>query len=345
MHRAIELAYKAAGYTAPNPMVGAVLVYNDRIIGEGYHQLYGQPHAEVNCIRAVSDENREFISRATMYVTLEPCTHFGKTPPCADLIIKHKIHRVVIGVRDPFTQVDGKGIEKLKAAGVEVKLGIMEKECRELNKRFFEFHTGKRPYIILKWAQTANGMIGTPHARLHITNDLSNRLVHKWRSEEMSILVGTNTAASDDPALTNRLYAGPQPVRMVVDLDLRVPASNKLFDGSVKTIVFNSSKAEEQPNLLFYKVDKNSDFIQQMPDILYEMGIQSILVEGGSRLLQSFIDAGIWDEARVITNEIFFIEEGIAGPRLHHALLNREEHLLNDRIDYFSRTKDQPASS
>lgn len=342
MHRAIELASKAAGYTAPNPMVGAVLVYNDRIIGEGYHKLYGQPHAEVNCIQAVSDEDRPFIARATMYVTLEPCAHFGKTPPCADLIIKHKIPKCVIGVRDPFTEVDGKGIEKLKAAGVEVELGVMEKECRDLNKRFFEFHTRKRPYIILKWAQTANGMIGTTHARLYITNDITNRLVHKWRSEEMAILVGTNTAVSDDPALTNRLHPGPQPLRMVVDLNLRIPTGSKLLDGSVRTTVFNSSKTEEKLNLLYHKVDKNRDFIEQFPGIVYEMGIQSVLVEGGSHLLQSFIDAGIWDEARVITNEKLFIEQGITGPRLNHALLTKEEQILNDRIRYFSHLKVQP---
>ena len=218
MQRCIELAQLGAGTVAPNPLVGAVLVYNERIIGEGYHQQFGQAHAEVNCISAVAEADRELISLSTLYVSLEPCAHFGKTPPCTDLIIAHKIPTVVIGCRDPFKEVDGKGIEKLLAAAVEIVHPFMEAACRELNKRFFTFHTKQRPYIILKWAQTDNGIIGhSDHSRLLISNDFTNRLVHKWRSEEAGIMVGTNTALFDNPSLGNRLWNGAQPVRLVVD--------------------------------------------------------------------------------------------------------------------------------
>ena len=203
MHRCIQLAKLGAGYVAPNPMVGAVLVQRDRIIGEGYHQQYGGPHAEVNCIASVNETDKDLISASTLYVSLEPCSHFGKTPPCADMIIKHKIPKVVIGSRDPSKEVNGKGIEKLKAAGVEVEVGILENECKTLNRRFFIFNTQHRPYIILKWAQTADHKIaGITDERLFISSEVTNRLVHKWRSEEASILVGTNTALYDDPELT-----------------------------------------------------------------------------------------------------------------------------------------------
>ena len=248
MERCIELARLGAGFVAPNPMVGSVLVFEDRIIGEGYHQLYGKAHAEVNCIsdaaikHATSASNGEsfdaILQKSAIYVSLEPCAHFGKTPPCADLIISKKIPGVVIGCRDPFKEVDGKGIEKLLAAGVKVRLGIMEEKCRELNKRFFTFHTLKRPYIILKWAQSVDMKIAGDNSRVLITNEITNRVVHKWRSEEASILVGTNTAMTDDPSLTNRLWSGNDPIRLVVDMNLRLPDSLKLFDGSVKTDSF-----------------------------------------------------------------------------------------------------------
>ena len=250
MHRCLELAGHGSGYVSPNPMVGAVLVHSGRIIGEGYHQRYGQAHAEVNCIDSVSETDRRLIGESTLYVSLEPCAHFGKTPPCTDLIIKHKIPKCVVGCRDPFKEVDGKGIEKLRAAGVHVEVGVLEKECKELNKRFFTFHTEHRPYIILKWAQTGDGFIAGPlnpsaswrrtfedsgetkviQERLLISNEYSNRLVHKWRSEEASILVGTNTALLDDPELTTRLWTGPSPVRIVLDMNLRLPSSLKMFN-------------------------------------------------------------------------------------------------------------------
>jgi len=323
MQRCIQLAGLAVGHVAPNPLVGAVLVYGDRIIGEGYHQVYGQAHAEVNCIASVQESDRELIQHAVMYVSLEPCAHFGKTPPCADLIIRHRIPTVVIGCRDPFAQVDGKGIEKLQAAGVEVITGVLEDECRVLNKRFFTFHTQQRPYIILKWAQTGNGLIGykkedktIPAPRLLISNEYTNRLVHRWRSEEAGILVGTNTALQDDPALTNRLWSGPSPVRLVIDMQNRLPAHLRLFDQQQPTIVFNGQKEEQKDNVSFYKIDSHANIITAVTAALYQLNIQSVLVEGGAQLLQSFIDAGIWDEARVIINPALTIADGVAAPVL-----------------------------
>jgi diaminohydroxyphosphoribosylaminopyrimidine deaminase / 5-amino-6-(5-phosphoribosylamino)uracil reductase len=319
MFRCLQLAIQGAGYVEPNPMVGAVLVYSDNIIGEGYHQQFGGPHAEVNCIASVSENNKQHIPKSTMYVSLEPCAHFGKTPPCADLIIKNKIPKVVIGCRDPFKEVDGKGIEKLKAAGAGavVELGILEKECIALNKRFFTFHKKQRPYIILKWAQSEDGMIaGADSERLLISNDYSNRLVHKWRSEAAAILVGTNTALLDNPELTTRLWPGKSPIRVLLDMNLRLPASLKLLDGVQQTIIFNTIKEGEESNLHYYKIDDSVDIIQQICTALFKLKVQSVLVEGGAKLLQSFIDAGLWDEARVITNQNLFIVNGLPAPVL-----------------------------
>jgi diaminohydroxyphosphoribosylaminopyrimidine deaminase/5-amino-6-(5-phosphoribosylamino)uracil reductase len=288
MHRCLHLASLAAGHVAPNPMVGALLVYEGRIIGEGYHRKYGQAHAEVNCIASVKEEDEPLIQQSTMYVSLEPCAHFGKTPPCADLIVRKKIPKVVIGCRDPFKEVSGKGIEKLKAAGIAVELGILEKECIELNKRFFTFHTRHRPYIILKWAQTADGKLANAdYSRIFISNEFSNRLVHQWRAEEASILVGTNTALIDDPSLTVRLWDGPNPVRLVIDMDLSLSPSLHIFDGSAKTIVFNTIKHEEQDNLLYYQVTHDVNGIQQIVHALYQLNLQSVIVEGGAKLLSS----------------------------------------------------------
>jgi len=336
MQRCLDLARLGAGYVAPNPMVGAVLVHEGRIIGEGYHRQYGKAHAEVNCLAAVKEEDIPLIQSATMYVSLEPCAHFGKTPPCADLIIAKKIPRVVVGCRDPFPEVDGKGIEKLRAAGVEVEVGVLEKECIGLNKRFFTFHTRCRPYIVLKWAQSANGKIGAGGDRVLISNEYSNRLVHKWRSEEAAILVGTNTALSDDPALTVRLWEGPQPIRLVLDRELRLPGSLKVFDGQERTIVFNTIKQEEGDNLLYYRLNKEDSLVPQIMKALYESRILSVLVEGGARLLQSFIDEGAWDEARVITNNGLEIPDGLAAPVLKNALTPSVETLLSDTIRYYN---------
>jgi diaminohydroxyphosphoribosylaminopyrimidine deaminase/5-amino-6-(5-phosphoribosylamino)uracil reductase len=336
MHRCIELALSGAGNVAPNPMVGAVLVHKERIIGEGYHRQYGQSHAEVNCINSVREEDQKLISSATLYVSLEPCAHFGKTPPCSDLIIQKQIPKVVIGCRDPFTEVDGKGIDKLQKAGIEVILGILEQECRELNKRFFCFVTKKRPYIILKWAQTANGkMAADSNERLLITNEYTNRLVHQWRSEETGILVGTNTALLDDPSLTNRLWNGKSPVRLVLDLSLRLPSSLKIFDQQEKTVVFNTVKQEENTNILYHIIDKEKNLAQEIAAACYQLNLQSILIEGGAKLLQSFIDADLWDEARVITNEELQITGGLHAPLLNHPIIKKEK-INSDTIHYYT---------
>lgn len=349
MQRCLQLAAMGAGQVAPNPMVGAVLVYNGRIIGEGYHQKYGEPHAEVNCINHVAVADKGLIAISTMYVSLEPCAHFGKTPPCTDLIINNKIPHVVIGCRDSFAAVDGKGIERLKAAGVEVTTGILENECRELNKRFFTFHEKQRPYVILKWAQSSDGKMAAPLnppeggslelnglKRLLISNEFTNRLVHKWRTEEAAIFVGTNTALLDDPALTSRLYPGNNPVRLVIDMDLKLPSSLKLFDGRVKTIVFNQYKEETGGMLSFYKIDKDEKFIPQFLNALYKLQLQSVIIEGGAKLLQSFIDENAWDEARVITNEDLLIGDGLSAPGLNNSDLFEEQKIKNDSI-YFYR--------
>ncbi len=338
MQRCLELAKLGAGFVAPNPMVGAVLVCDDKIIGEGWHQQYGQAHAEVNCIASVRKEDEELISQSTLYVSLEPCAHFGKTPPCADLIIKHKIPKVVIGCRDPFKEVDGKGIEKLKAAGVEVEMAdrLLGYECKKINKRFFTFHTEQRPYVSLKWSQTGDGKMAAGNSeRLLISNEYSNRLVHQWRSEAAAILIGTNTALLDNPELTTRLWPGNSPVRLVVDMNLRLPASLKIFNGEVRTIVFNSVKQEEKDNLLFYKLEKNKSLITQMMTALYQLKIQSVLVEGGAKLLQSFIDDGLWDEVRVINNSALIINNGLTAPVPENAILTASEKLFSDTIETY----------
>jgi diaminohydroxyphosphoribosylaminopyrimidine deaminase/5-amino-6-(5-phosphoribosylamino)uracil reductase len=331
-------------------MVGAVLVYGDRIIGEGYHQQYGKAHAEPNCIVSVKGNDQHLIERSTLYVSLEPCAHFGKTPPCADLIIEKKIPRVVIGCRDPFIQVNGKGIEKLKAADVEVESGVLEKECKELNKRFFTFHTQHRPYVILKWAQTLNNKIANEdYSRILITNEYTNRMVHKWRSEEMAIVVGTNTALFDNPELTTRLSPGKNPVRIVVDMDLKLPENLKLFNSKAPTIVFTTKKHSLPENILlgelkqmntgFYQVTEDVSLVHQMMNALYSMNIQSVIVEGGAYLLQSFIDEGIWDEARVITNEQLVADKGLPAPVLKNGKLQSSEQIFSDVTRTYKNTK------
>lgn len=349
MHRCLQLAALASGNVAPNPMVGSVLVYEDRIIGEGYHKVYGGPHAEVECIVSVKAEDELLVQQSTLYVSLEPCAHFGKTPPCADLIIEKKIPKVIVGCRDPFLQVNGKGIEKLKAAGVEVEIGILEKECIELNRRFFHFHTQHRPYVVLKWAQTQDRFIaGHSASRLKISNRYTDRLVHKWRSEEVGILVGTNTAVNDDPQLNTRLWPGKNPVRIVVDMNKRLPLWLKMFDGNVPTIVFNKQEhtlpfeklsAYNLTGVQYYAVTEDVSIVHQVLNGLYRLGIQSILVEGGAQLLKSFIDEEAWDEARVITNEEMRIENGLAAPIVKHATLIQTEAIFSDTIRTYKRVE------
>jgi diaminohydroxyphosphoribosylaminopyrimidine deaminase / 5-amino-6-(5-phosphoribosylamino)uracil reductase len=350
MYRCLELAKLGAGTVAPNPMVGAVLVYENRIIGEGYHQKYGEAHAEPNCIASVKEQDKHLIQQSTLFVSLEPCAHFGKTPPCADLIIEKKIPRVIVGCRDPFSEVNGKGIEKLNAASIEVEMDILKDQCKELNKRFFTFHTEYRPYIILKWAQTLDKKIAKDdYSRVLISNQHTNRVVHKWRSEEMSIAVGTNTALFDDPELTTRLSPGKNPVRIVVDMDLRLPKSLKLFNSTTPTIVFNTKKHNlplqkisvnelSEIGVGYYQVTEDVSLVHQMMNALYRMNIQSVLIEGGSYLLQSFIDEGIWDEARVITNEHLSIGAGLPAPVLKDNILCSSEPIFSDVIRTYKNT-------
>lgn len=337
MLRCIELARRGAGSAAPNPMVGAVLVYNDAIIGEGYHERYGEAHAEVNCINhAIKNGFADQLQQSTIYVSLEPCAHFGKTPPCADLIIRHQISKVVIGCRDPFDQVNGKGIEKLNAAGIKVVTDVLQNECMELNKRFFTFHQQHRPYIVLKWAQTKNQFINSgSEERLHISNEFTNRLVHQWRSEEASILVGTNTALMDDPQLTNRYFNNRQPIRLVLDKELKLPASSRLMNQDAPTIIFNYQKQTEEGQPKYYQITKDETIVKQIIRAVYEQNIQSVLVEGGAQLLQSFINEGLWDEARVITNEAMSVEHGLSAPVLFNQSLISEQQILSDAITVY----------
>lgn len=337
MQRCLDLAELGIAHTAPNPSVGAVLVHEDKIIGEGYTSPYGGPHGEVNCINSVSNDNKHLIEHATIYVSLEPCAHFGKTPPCADLIIRHKIKHAVIACRDPFEAVNGKGIEKLLAAGTEVTFGVLEQEAIESNKRFFTFHQQKRPYIILKWAQTADGFIAPKNQaeRLLITNEITNRLVHKWRSEEAAIMVGTNTALVDNPSLTNRLWTGKNPVRIFLDKDLRLPNHLHLFDHSIKTIVLNTIKNETTGKLVFHQIDANKSIPKQTCEALYFHKITSVIIEGGTQLLQSFIDENCWDEMRMITNKNLLIGDGVAAPKVFGANKVDSFNVEDDLVEYF----------
>lgn len=337
MQRCLQLAQLGAGSVMPNPMVGAVLVHNHMIIGEGYHQQYGQAHAEVNCINNVKEVDRHLINQSTLYVSLEPCNHFGKTPPCADLISKHQIPEVVIACTDPFEKVNGSGIKKLQAAGIKVIEGILKEEAAELNKRFFAFHKKQRPYIILKWAQSSNLKIANENFEaVKISNEITNRLVHKWRSEEAAILVGTNTALHDNPALTTRLWPGKNPVRIVIDRQLKLPAHLQLFDGSTATIVINTIKQAENTNTFFYKIAEEENLLTALMNLLYHQQLSSLIVEGGALLLQSFIDAGLWDEARIITNNELIIDNGIQSPVLKNNKLITTEHLLSDSLQVYT---------
>ena len=341
MLRCLELAKNGFGNVAPNPMVGCVIVHDNKIIGEGYHQEYGNAHAEVNAIYSV--KNKSLLQKSTLYVNLEPCSHFGKTPPCANLIVEHNIPRVVIGCVDSFSEVSGKGIEKLKNAGVEVVVGVLEKESLELNKRFFTFHTKKRPYVILKWAETKDGFIDLERNNQKeverneivgqarnddkidnwITSSLSKQLVHKWRSEEAAIMVGTNTALNDNPQLNVREWKGKNPVRVVIDLHDRLPQTLYLFDKSTPTIIFSLSKQEEGNNLTFVKIKDSKNLLVEVLNELYKRNIQSIIIEGGATLLQSFIDQNLWDEARVFVGNKTF-GNGLKAPKIKENLISEE---------------------
>ncbi|PIF05925.1 MAG: riboflavin biosynthesis protein RibD [Draconibacterium sp.] len=319
MQRCLDLAKKGAGNVSPNPMVGCVIVYQNRIVGEGFHEKHGGQHAEANAIKSV--DNQQVLHNSTLYVSLEPCTHFGLTPPCSNLIIEKRIPRVVIGTIDPFAAVAGKGIERMKKAEIEVSVGVLESECRNLNKRFFTFHEKKRPFIILKWAQTVDGFIdvartaekyGQPN---WITEEKALKRVHRMRAEEDAILVGTVTALKDNPRLTARSVKGKNPLRIVLDNRLRLPENLHVFDGSVPTLVFNSLKNERKGNLEFIKINFDKNAAKQVINELYNKKILSVIVEGGQKTLASFINAGLWDEAHVFTSEKKF-GSGVAAPEL-----------------------------
>jgi diaminohydroxyphosphoribosylaminopyrimidine deaminase/5-amino-6-(5-phosphoribosylamino)uracil reductase len=316
MQRCLELAALGSGKTYPNPMVGSVIVHQDKIIGEGWHQKAGEAHAEVNAVASVKD--KLLLKESTLYVNLEPCAHYGKTPPCAELIIKHQIPNVVVGCVDTFSEVSGKGIEMMRKAGASVKVGVLEEACKSSHKRFFTFHEKKRPYIILKWAQTQDGFIAPLEQKegeaFWITSPESKKLVHKWRTEEASILVGTNTAAKDNPALTARLWNGNQPLRLVIDRSLRLKDSLQLFDGSSETIVFTEQSKEHSNSTEYQNIDFSS-LHQEMMSELYKRNIHSVIIEGGRETLQSFIDLNLWDEARVFIGECK-LTAGISAPVL-----------------------------
>lgn len=316
--RCLELAKKGLTQAMPNPSVGAVLVFKDSIIGEGYTSLYGGHHAEVNAINAVRDKT--LLSKSILYVSLEPCSHFGKTPPCADLIIKYKIPKVVIGIVDSNEKVSGKGVQKLIDAGIVVEVGILEKECYASNKRFFTYHTKKRPYIILKWAESLDGFIApvnqTKLESFVISNEVSRQLVHKWRSEEQAILVGTNTVLKDNPKLNTRFWCGKNPIRIIIDKMQSIDTSYYVADNTIKTIVF-SEQINLQPakNCHYEKVLFDDNLAQRICTILFKLEIQSLLIEGGAKTLQLFIDANLWDEARIFKSNVLLLN-GVACPHL-----------------------------
>ena len=312
LNECLEIARLGIGRVSPNPMVGSVIVYKGEVIGEGYHEKYGSDHAEVNAINSVKDKS--LLSKSTLYVNLEPCSHFGKTPPCSDLIIKYKIPKVVIGCMDTYSEVNGTGINKMRNAGIDVKVGIMEEESRELNKRFFTFHEKKRPYIILKWAESKDGFIAPKNQTepFWMTSNKSKKLVHKWRSEEDSILVGRITAEKDNPSLTVREVLGVNPIRLVIDKDLKLSKNLNLFNSESKTIIFNKIKSDNSSKNNYIKINFN-DMINSVLKELYKQKNQSVIVEGGTTTLQSFIEENIWDEARIFTTDKK-LENGVKSP-------------------------------
>lgn len=340
MLRCIELGEKALGLAAPNPMVGCVITYHNKIIGEGYTSAYGGAHAEVNAINSVSDKS--LLREATLYVTLEPCSHYGKTPPCAELIIKYNLKKVFIGTRDPNKKVSGKGVRKLKEAGCKVVIGILEDECRMHHRQFLTFHEKHRPYILLKWAETKDGFIAPPDEKRNtraepywISNSYARQRVHQWRSEVQAILVGTNTALKDNPRLDVRKWKGMSPTRIVIDKMIKLPNDLHIFDNSIGTIVLTqeTDKSKYLDGIQYEIIDFKKDVAEEICRVLFEKNISSVLVEGGSATLATFINAGLWDEARIITSENTF-DEGKKAPKLPGVLVSTEI-IANNTINTF----------
>lgn len=354
MQYALELAKRGAGLVSPNPMVGAVVVYKGEIIGSGWHERHGQAHAEVNAIASVTDQSK--LTESTMYVTLEPCNHWGKTPPCSDLIIHHHLKRVVVGCIDPYHEVCGGGIEKIRQAGIEVEVGILEKECRELNKRFFTLHTLQRPYVILKWAETSDHYLGAiAQPPKWMTGLKAKQLVHQWRAIEDAIMVGERTAAADNPALTVREAKGRNPIRIVIDRKMQLPENLHIFDNQAQTILITSYESEwlathkfgSHPSLHIEAVKQCGNTLPEIMGILCRRRINSVIVEGGRELLQSFIDDSLWDEARVFTAPMTLDELypdtlnlcGISAPELTNAILTDHDNEL--RLKYYKSIKSE----
>lgn len=338
MKRCLELAARGAGQVAPNPMVGSVIVHNSHIIGEGWHRQYGGPHAEVNAIRSVADQR--LLRESTLYVNLEPCSHFGKTPPCADLIIEKQIPYVVIGCLDENPLVRGKGLQRLVQQGVDVKIGVLEAESKRINRRFFTFQTKERPYIVLKWAQSSDGYIDHDRdvnngERAIISSPEAHLLVHRWRSEEAAILVGTNTVLTDDPQLTVRLVDGPNPVRVTFDRRNRIPAAARILDATAPTIIFTEGAHYHTDRAEYIPIDFSADPLRQAMDVLYEKDLLSVLVEGGAAILHKFLEAGLWDEARVF-HAPTVLGGGVKAPEMK-GLLAEETAVGPDKLCVYYR--------
>ena len=339
MLRCIQLAKNGLGTTYPNPLVGSVIVHNNKIIGEGWHYKAGLEHAEVKAISSV--KNKVLLKDSTLFVSLEPCSHYGKTPPCANLIIESGIKKVVVGNLDPNPKVAGRGIKKLIEAGCEVKVGVLENECYELNKRFFTFHDKKRPYIFLKWAQTIDGFIApkteirNATAPVWITNKFTRQLVHKMRGEEAAILVGTNTVLQDNPSLTVRDWAGSNPTRIIIDRDFKIPQNFSVFDEHSETIVFAEKKNETEykNNVTFEVINFSESIPKQICASLFKKNIQSIIIEGGAKTIQTFVDENLWDEAFVFTGNKTF-GEGIKSPIFKGTFIS-EEKIKDDTFQIF----------
>lgn len=332
MQRALDLAVLGAGKVSPNPLVGCVIVHQGKIIGEGWHQLYGKAHAEVNAVNAV--ENKALLPEATVYVTLEPCAHQGKTPPCADLLVKHQVKRVVVCNEDPHPLVGGKGLEKLRKAGIDLTVGVLEAQGKELNKRFFTGVLKQRPYVIFKWAETADGFIAKKnYDSKWISNKMSRTLVHKWRTEEDSIMVGGNTARYDNPQLNARLWKGRNPARVLIDRRLKLPSDLHLYNQQQLTLVYNQLNRSQAPNLEFIKLDEDH-FLEDVLNDLYEKKIRSVIIEGGSTLIDLFAKQNLWDEARIFKSSTVMFKEGIPAPKIHGHLVNTEQIMNDFYYDY-----------
>ena len=335
MKRALELATRSVGNATPNPMVGAVLVHEGRIIGEGWHKEYGLSHAEVDCLENVAESDRHLIPESCMYVNLEPCAHHGKTPPCALRLVDEKVKEVFVGNADPFEEVDGKGLEILKSHHVHTELGVLEKEGLWLNRRFFCFHQNKRPYIILKWAQTAEGYFAPlDRSRYQITSTDSRQLLHKWRTEESAILIGYQTALNDNPELTARMYKGRQPLRLVFDRTLQLSQTHNVFNDAAPTWIINDRMDKEEGNVTFVQIRFNENPLLQILEKLHAANILSLIVEGGAKLLESFILEGLWDEARVFTGQAS-MPEGVHAPLLTDFKKAFESELGGDTLNVY----------